>query len=490
MKKITLFLGVIAIVALTGFLVMACNSDGGGGGADGDSTINGWQGGKKPAGGGGSSGPGNQIPPAPSGPFTVTFDDGDSTTAIAPASLQVTASPWTLAYSLVTTKPDASIGGGNKLLLGWKIMAGQAAAAGDLPFVFAGAPFGGTPTVVQADITVYPVYADKITITFDANTANGGTGSPSPASVDIPTGGVIPATTVITGVSASDPSKALLGWYTAATGGAKVVFGSDTFDAAATLYAHYGDAWTVTFNLNGASGTVPTAQKIDKSLPDADRIATAPADPLDLPAGYTLVSWHSATPITTGNVYNFSTKVDEDITLYALLTTTVTLKNSDVTTSIPNQKWGAAIDFGTPPVDADGATAHSDGLYWQQTKADGDPGDFLDTTDNTFAVWATATTLGNAHGNLTLYARWTYKVTFSPVTSWTADNPVAAVVDVDKGGDLDIADIPSTLETNNSPETITKYYEEADKTTEITKAAIVTACTALDEDKEYFVDNT
>jgi len=60
MKKIRLFLGVIAIIALTGSLWMACDSssDGGGGGTPpggSDPAINGWNGGKSSGGGGGGS---------------------------------------------------------------------------------------------------------------------------------------------------------------------------------------------------------------------------------------------------------------------------------------------------------------------------------------------------------------------------------------------------------------------------------------------------
>jgi len=59
MKKIRLFLGVIAIIALTGCLFLACDSssDGGGGGTPpggSDPAINGWNGGKSSGGGGGS----------------------------------------------------------------------------------------------------------------------------------------------------------------------------------------------------------------------------------------------------------------------------------------------------------------------------------------------------------------------------------------------------------------------------------------------------
>jgi len=65
MKRFRIFLAVIAMVALAGSLILACNSDsgsgGGGGGSDGGSTINGWQGGKKTGGGGG----GNPFGPPP-----------------------------------------------------------------------------------------------------------------------------------------------------------------------------------------------------------------------------------------------------------------------------------------------------------------------------------------------------------------------------------------------------------------------------------------
>jgi len=93
MKRIKLILAVIAIVALAGSLVLACNSDSGssGPGGDGDSPVNGWNGGKKVGGGGGGGGghynPINpSVPPPPPPPpgaqATLKIDNVTSFTTI------------------------------------------------------------------------------------------------------------------------------------------------------------------------------------------------------------------------------------------------------------------------------------------------------------------------------------------------------------------------------------------------------------------------
>ena len=71
MKKVRILLGVIAIIALTGCLMIACSSDsdsGGGDGASGSSAVNGYQGGKKGSGGGGGG-----STPSIEGPSTIFF---------------------------------------------------------------------------------------------------------------------------------------------------------------------------------------------------------------------------------------------------------------------------------------------------------------------------------------------------------------------------------------------------------------------------------
>jgi len=58
----------MAIVALAGSFVLACNSDSGGGGANDDSPLNGWNGGKRPTGGGGATNPGGRGDTGPTLP--------------------------------------------------------------------------------------------------------------------------------------------------------------------------------------------------------------------------------------------------------------------------------------------------------------------------------------------------------------------------------------------------------------------------------------
>jgi len=88
MKKIRFLIGVIAIIALTGSLWMACDSSsdgggGGGGGDGGDPAISGWNGGKAGGGGGGGRTPPSGAPP------TATFSVGRTTVVLVPEYVTV-----------------------------------------------------------------------------------------------------------------------------------------------------------------------------------------------------------------------------------------------------------------------------------------------------------------------------------------------------------------------------------------------------------------
>lgn len=108
------------------------------------------------------------------------------------------------------------------------------------------------------------------------------------------------------------------GWYTEASGGSKFDF-STAITSDFTLYAHWTSAssgsgdftpspttYTVTFDSNGGSA-VP-AQTVENGA-----TATVPAEPTK--EGYVFVGWYSDN--TLENVYDFSTAVTANITLYA-----------------------------------------------------------------------------------------------------------------------------------------------------------------------------
>lgn len=108
------------------------------------------------------------------------------------------------------------------------------------------------------------------------------------------------------------------GWYTEASGGSKFDF-STAITSDFTLYAHWTSAssgsgdftpspttYTVTFDSNG--GSAVTAQAVENGT-----TVIPPANPTK--EGYVFVGWYSDN--TLENVYDFSTAVTANITLYA-----------------------------------------------------------------------------------------------------------------------------------------------------------------------------
>ncbi|MDE7463424.1 MAG: InlB B-repeat-containing protein, partial [Clostridiales bacterium] len=154
---------------------------------------------------------------------------------------------------------------------------------------------------INRDVTLYAQWKDKpnetVKVTFDAN---GGTCDPE--SVDVPLGGTltnIPA--------ATRPNYDFDGWYTAASDGDPIT-AATTFNAPQTIYAHWVRTYTVTFNVNGGSGSVD-AQTVrtglKASLPDAEPTRSE----------YTFAGWYKDT--NGSQKYDFDTAITGDITLYA-----------------------------------------------------------------------------------------------------------------------------------------------------------------------------
>ena len=115
----------------------------------------------------------------------------------------------------------------------------------------------------NAALTLYPTWTAKTTtVTLNANTANHGSGANQ--SVTATYGSALPSFTATTAATGYH----LVGYYTAATDGTKVINADGTFaansgiwnrtdGATLTLYAHYeANTYTITFNANG--GTLNT----------------------------------------------------------------------------------------------------------------------------------------------------------------------------------------------------------------------------------------
>ena len=159
-----------------------------------------------------------------------------------------------------------------------------------------------------------PVTEEKVTVTFDLN---GGTGTAPAQTID--KGGKV--------TKPANPTKEgydFAGWYTEAEGGTEWNFEENAVNSNITLYAHWTengtggeeppvteDKVTVTFDLNGGTGTAP-AQTIDKGGK-----VTKPANPTK--EGYTFAGWYTAA--SGGTEWNFETgTVTANLTLYAIWT--------------------------------------------------------------------------------------------------------------------------------------------------------------------------
>ena len=178
---------------------------------------------------------------------------------------------------------------------GYKIIGWYTAAEGGERYAFS--------TPVRSDLTLYAHWAvdsssQSYRIAFDAN---GG----SPDSFQ-----VVKSGSMLT--KPEDPSRTgyrFQGWYTAASGGSKFDF-SAPIDSSFTLYAHWtanGNVrHTVTFDANGGA---PSSTQTVKN----GGYASEPSDPIRL--GYRFQGWYTSP--SGGSEFKFSTKITDDVTLYA-----------------------------------------------------------------------------------------------------------------------------------------------------------------------------
>ena len=248
--------------------------------------------------------------------------------------------------------------------------------------------------------TIYLAICQQlVTVSYNGNTYTGGTvpGSTNYGYNTTATAATNSGTLVKTGYT-------FAGWNTAADGSgtAYAASGSATFTITAntTLYAQ----WTgnVTYSVNGGSGTAPT--DATNYLPGAS-VTTASGSGLTK-SGYTFSGWNTAAngsgtsyAASTSAAFNFSGA----ITLYAKWTGNVT--------------YSVNGGSGTAPTDA---TNYLSGASVTTASGSG-----LSNTGYTFGGWNTAangsgTTYAAStssaftfSGAITLYAKWTYNVTYN-----------------------------------------------------------------------------
>jgi uncharacterized repeat protein (TIGR02543 family) len=225
-------------------------------------------------------------PSSPPEEYTVTFDKNGGDTEASPTTKTVTGS----GTVTLPTEPKKS----GYIFTGWnKEQDGK------------GDEFTGT-TRVAGNITVYAQWEQTATgsllVTFDKN---GGDTDATPKQKLVKSGKIdkLPST---------EPTKAgkiFVGWFTEKTGGTQFL-ATTNVTSSITVYARWGEPkHTITFNLNGGTGTVDSIQveagAVLTNLPEP-----APRD------GYTFKGWFDAasggTPYTTSSVMP-----NKDLTLFA-----------------------------------------------------------------------------------------------------------------------------------------------------------------------------
>jgi uncharacterized repeat protein (TIGR02543 family) len=234
-----------------------------------------------------------------------------------------------------------------------------------------------TDTVTQ-NITLYAkwnqINANTRTVTFNSG---GGSAVPS-QQVDI-------GNKVTEPQGVTRTNYALDGWYTNDSLTNQWDFANDTVSGDMTLYAKWTRVYTVTFNSGG--GSTVTAQII--------RTGEKAAEPQDVTyVGNTFVGWFRD-DTTFQNQWNFTTDtVTQDITLYAKWTCTVTF-DSNGGSAVTAQ----TVDHGSKAADPQNVSQSGFTLAgWY-------------SDNNTFQnQWNFAT--DTVTQNVTLYAKWTYIITF------------------------------------------------------------------------------
>jgi uncharacterized repeat protein (TIGR02543 family) len=261
-----------------------------------------------------------------------------------------------------------------------------------------GASFTGS-TKVSANITVYakwtPVSSVQYTITYNVN---GGTGTAPP----VQTANSGTEITLADGTGLTQAGYTFSGWNTNASGNGTPYAGGASFLVTSdiTLYAAWTAAsdvrYTVTYDVNGGTGTAPPVQTVNNG------VLIALADGTGLTKdGHTFSGWNTNAS-GTGTSYDAgaSFPVTSDITLYAKWTAaqyTVTYDVNGGTGTAP-PAWTA--NSGTEITLADGTGLSNAGYTFSGWNTG------VDGTGTAYAGGASFTVTSD----ITLYAMWNMSI--------------------------------------------------------------------------------
>jgi uncharacterized repeat protein (TIGR02543 family) len=174
-------------------------------------------------------------------PATITFDI-NSATGTTPASQTVLAN-----YGVITLPGGGGLTKTGYIFCGWNTNTSGTGTNYD----------GGSSYNPAGDITLYAKWNLAYTVTFNAT---GGTGT-LPASQTVPAGTSI---TLPSGSGLTITGSVFSGWNTNSSGSGTTYNAGSSYTPTRdiTLYAKWNVAYTVTFNVNGATGTPPASQAV------------------------------------------------------------------------------------------------------------------------------------------------------------------------------------------------------------------------------------
>ncbi|MDL2221629.1 InlB B-repeat-containing protein [Parabacteroides sp. OttesenSCG-928-N08] len=152
-------------------------------------------------------------------------------------------------------------------------------------------------TAITQDTTIYALWTKRCILTIDRQDGN------SPAKTIYDAGYKINDPGILTRAG-----YRFLGWFSQPEGGAKWDFSNLQISRDITLYAQWVKLWTLSFDSRGGSG-------LPVQIIDEGTTAMKPADPTR--NGYAFLGWASSIDATTPD-WEFTTPINQDITLYAL----------------------------------------------------------------------------------------------------------------------------------------------------------------------------
>ncbi|GHV69904.1 hypothetical protein AGMMS49928_14790 [Spirochaetia bacterium] len=246
----------------------------------------------------------------------------------------------------------------------------------------------GSSLTVSGDVTLYAQWTVKVTYNV-----NGGSGT-APGAQTVTAGSSV----TLAGQGALARIGYVFGGWNTSSSGLGTTYAVDaslTVNENVTLYAKWIMQCTVTYNLNGGSGTRPSAQTINQG----SNLTIAGQGNLSR-TGYTFGGWNT-NAAGTGIPYavGASLTVNENVTLYAVWMVTVIYNANGGSGTVPGSQTvnpGSSITLaGQGSLSRSGCTFSG----WN-TNAAG--------TGTSYAVGASLT----ANTNITLYAKWTVTVSY------------------------------------------------------------------------------